>query len=148
VATRNLILLLAILTVACRESLSPAQYVGRYPLRTVNAAPIPGSAPGTPTGCTVGFQSGSLALAEGVFSLDAAPVYCCQGVCVINGWSSMGGAVTGSGDYLSLRAIDPTNGATIEAGLSVSGSDVVLSFPAGALGFGARTTLVFGPKQQ
>jgi hypothetical protein len=149
VTTPKLTVLLAAAALACHESLSPADYSGTYSLRTVNGTTVPAAAPTVPSGCTVGFQSASLALANGVFSMDGSVSFGCPGTGLAYTtptWHTIAGAVETSGGRITLRAFDPMGGGTMDLGFAFAGSDAVVTFPAGAITLASATTLIFSPK--
>jgi len=141
--------LVAIVILACSEPLSPSAYIGNYPLRTVNGSTVPAAAPAAQNGCTVAFGAGALGLGDGVFTLAFSSGYGCPGVNSTVYSVTVGGSLSGRSSPLTARAIDPMGQAEsiIEMSLSIAGSDAILTVPAGAMGLGAATTLVFGPKQ-
>ena len=141
--------LVAVAIFACTEPLSPSAYIGSYPLRTVNGSAVPAAAPAAQAGCTVAFGPGALGLGDGVFTLAFSSGYGCPGVNATAYSVTVGGSLSGRSSPLTARAIDPMGQAesTMEMSLSIAGSDAILTVPAGVMGLGAATTLVFGPKQ-
>ena len=139
-----LTVLLALTALACHESLSPADYSGTYALRTVNGTAVPTAAPALPAGCSVGFESASLTLANGVFSIGCSVSFGCPGANSFTPtWSTIAGTIESGGGRTTLRAFDPLSGQTMDMGLAFAGSDAVVMFPAGAITLAGATTLEF-----
>ena len=135
--------------IACRDALAPSGFVGYYPLRAVNEDSLPGVVPSLPAGCTIGFQYGSMFLADGAFSIYLYTAEACPGMSTGVGSREFGGGLSVQGESLRLHAVDPTSpyGATFDATIVIDGSDALLTLPPGALTVAASTSLRFGPRR-
>jgi hypothetical protein len=124
-------------------------FIGYYPLRAVNGAPLPGSVAALPEGCTRTFHSGSLTLADGAFELGSYDAFSCPGYATSVDFSFIGGGLTVRRGVLYLRAIDPTSptAEVFEATAVIQGSDAVLTLPVAALHLAGSTSLLFGPRR-
>jgi hypothetical protein len=134
---------------ACNDATGPGEFIGYYPLRAVNGAPLPSTVPAAGQGCTLTFSGGSLTLADGAFYLTTFDALGCPGYATSVGSTSIGGALAVRGGVLYLRAIDPTSptAEVFDATVVIRGPDAALTLPGGALALAESTTLVFGPRR-
>jgi len=143
------LLLLCTSLLACQDTLGPSDFVGYYPLESINESALPGTVPALPAGCAVTFQYGSMFLADGAFSIYLYMSEACPGFPTGLRSQEFGGALAVQGQSLRLHAVDPTSpsGATFDATIVLAGTDAVLTLPINALSVAAPTTLRFGPRK-
>lgn len=150
----SLSIILAFGVLACGEPtapLTPADFVGRYPLTSVNGQTVPQTIPAA-SGCTRSFQCGTLNLGDGAFVLD---LYGTSGGCPGGGVyptlgiRTFGGDVTVRGRTLILRAVDGDGAprATVQLEATLSGAEIQLTLPPGTMDVAGLTILTFGPGQ-
>jgi hypothetical protein len=151
--TSNALIVLVSAVLGCSDAagpLDPSSFTGRYMLRAVNDSSLPRTVAALPDSCTWEFRLGSLVVGDGAFSAYLYGATACPGGTYDLGVpGTVGGGVAVQGNELVLTAIDPTSasGAVMTLRAQLTGADLAVTFPAGAMSLMESTVLTLGPRQ-